>query len=105
MEKGSFNTTDTGVAAGAEAVQAAVEDRYLVVRHISGYTDADSLIQILDEDDTVLWETRVEQDVTGEGFAINIPDGVQAPISKGIKGKVVTSTAACRVNISGYTRN
>lgn len=104
MKYGSFNQTQAGVGS-AEAVQTAVEDRYLVVTHISGFTDVDSKVQILDEDDNILWETNIEQDITGEGFVINIPDGVQAPISKDIKGKVVTGSAACRVNISGHTRN
>ena len=99
----NFSATASGTTS-ATATQAAATNRRHVCTHISGYTDADSLVQILDGDDTVLWETKIEQDLTGQGFQIGIPDGIEAPAGKAIKGKVATGSAACRVNISGYTK-
>jgi len=75
----------------------------MVCRHISGHSDVDTIIQITDEDDTLLFETKLVTGQNGNGFSIAIPDGVSPSTSnKGIKGKVASSTADCQVTVSGY---
>ena len=99
-----WTETATGTNAGATATKAAAAGREHFVDQISGFTDADSLIQIINEATTVLWEIKIVVASNGQGFAINIPGGVHSGIAgQTLAGKIVSSTAACRVNISGHT--
>lgn len=102
-----WTETATGTNAGATATKAAstgTPAREHFVDQISGFTDADSLIQIKNQAGTVLWEIKIVVTTNGQGFAINIPGGVHSGTGgQSISGVIASSTAACRVNISGHT--
>jgi hypothetical protein len=101
----TWDETAAGTASGATATHAAVTNRIHVVRHISGHTDADSLIQILGgaAGATVIYETKIDVSLNGFGFSINIPDGIHGDPGIAVAGKVASSSADCQINISGYS--
>lgn len=92
-----------GTTAGASATHAAATGTCHRITHISGHTDADSFIRIYDNNTSgaILWEVLLDVSLNGNSFAINIPHGVRATPGNAIVGRVETSTADCRVNISG----
>lgn len=103
MPRITFNETAAGTAAGATATKAAAPGKIHKITHISGHTDLDSILRIEDEDTNILWQMKIEQDITGEGFSIEIPDGVKAPQGKAISGIIASSSADCQINISGFS--
>jgi len=100
-----FSVTTAGTNAGATATQAAATGKIHIVRHISGHTDADSIIQVLGgaAGATVIFETKIDVSLNGFGFAISIPDGIVGVPGVAVSGVIATSTADCQVNISGYS--
>jgi hypothetical protein len=102
---GSWNETQAGTNAGATATHAAVTGRLHAATHISGYSDADSIITIHDGDGTAttLWATKLMVATNGQGFAINLPNGVKGTSGNAISAKIASSTAACQINIIGTT--
>mgnify|MGYP003630899253 CR=1 FL=1 len=98
---GSFHETLAGTDSGAAATHAAKSDKYFVVTHISGHTDTDSLLRILDGTD-VVWESAI--DISLEGIQIKSPPGLNIVCSKGNKADfvIVSSTSDCQANIGGY---
>ena len=101
----TWNETQAGTDSGATAEHDADPGRTHVVRHISGHTDADALIQILGGSDgaTVVWQTKIDVSANGEGFVINLADGIIGEQGIKVGGKVDTSTADCQINIAGYS--
>lgn len=97
-----WSATAAGTNGGATATQAAVSGVAHFVTSISGHTDTDSLIQILD-DTTVVWQSAI--DISVEGFQIKSPANLCVPITPGnaCSVKVVTSTSDCQVNGNGYS--
>ena len=94
-----FSATAAGTNSGATATEGAVAGRTHVVTEISGHTDTDSLIQILDGA-AVVWQSKV--DVSVDGLSFSFP-GLNVLCSNGVAagGKVASSTTDCQVNISG----
>jgi len=97
-----FDATAAGTNAGATATQAAPgAGKNHFVTHISGHTDTDSLIQILDGA-TIVWQSALDVSVDGISFCFDV--GNVAISSNAAAGaKIATSTTDCHVNISGYT--
>ncbi len=88
-----------GTNLGATATHAAAANRTHFVTELSGHTDLDSLVQILDGT-TVVWESYVDVSA-GRAFSFS----VHVPITAGTacSGKIDASTADCYVNLGGYT--
>jgi hypothetical protein len=97
----AWSETAVGTDSGAEATHAADTDGQHFVTHISGWTDADSLIQIK-ESTTIKAEWKI--DISVSGLSFNIALGAW-PVTDAtaVVAKVVTSSADCQVNMSGYT--
>jgi len=97
-----FSETAAGTNGGATATKAAATGKAHFVTSISGHTDTDSLIQILDGS-TVVWQSAI--DISVEGFQIIPPAGLLIPITPATacSAKIVTSTSDCQVNFNGYT--
>ena len=96
----SWSETDAGVDDGATATRAAATGRQHFVTRISGHTDVDSIVKILDGS-TIKWEIFVDVSVN-PAFSFDVDD---IPITPGTacSGVVVGSTADCQVNLQGYT--
>ncbi len=97
-----FDATAVGTNAGATAIQAAPgAGLNHFVTHISGHTDTDSLIQILDGA-TVVWESKIDVSLEGTSFGFYVGN-VAISSNAAAGGKIASSTTDCQVNISGYT--
>jgi len=99
----TWSETGTGTNDGATAIHAAstigAANRTYFVTNISGHTDMDSIVQVLDGT-TVKWETAVAVAAGRDfGFPVHIPITPATACS----GKVVTSASDCAVNIQGYS--
>jgi hypothetical protein len=89
-----------GTNSGATAPHAAATGKMHVATSLSGHTDADSLLQIIDGT-TVVWETKL--DVSLVGIHFSFPVWVPATPGAAISGKIASSSADCHVHICGYT--
>lgn len=99
-----WNETTAGTTSGATTTKAGISGQLLVCRHISGHSDVDTIIQITNDDDTVLFETKLVTGQNGNGFSIAIPDGIHSGVTGGgLKGKVASSTSDCQVTLSGFS--
>lgn len=99
----SWNETAAGTDSGATATHAAAAGKMHFAEHISGHSDADSIIQIIEDGSTVLWETKLVTAQNGNGFAVNVPRGIHAQPGLSIAGKVVSSSSDCQVNLAGFS--
>lgn len=96
MSKADFHETAAGTTSGATASEART-GKTLQALVVSGHTDAESEVHVLNGADTVLGAVKV----AAGGFefysgAISL-DGT-------LKAKIVTSSAACQVNLYGQVR-
>jgi len=97
-----FSATAAGTSAGATATKAASgAGTNHFVTHISGHTDTDSLIQILDGS-TVVWESKIDISLEGTSFGFDVGNVVISS-NAAAGAKIASSTTDCQVNISGYT--
>lgn len=98
---GCFSVTAAGTDSGATATKAAVTRRAYFVTSISGHTDTDSVLQILDGT-TVAWEGKIDISVEGWQFGYFFPTPIVCTAGNLAAGKVVTSTSDCQVTITGF---
>lgn len=99
----TWSETGNGTNDGAQATRAAsvigAANRTHFVTHISGHTDLDSIVQVLDGT-TVRWESFVDVSTSRSfGFPVHIPITPATACS----GKIVSSASDCAVNIEGYS--
>lgn len=88
-----------GTSDGATATHTAIANRQHFITTISGHTDLDSLLQILDGT-TVVWETYVDVSVSR---SFNHTIHVSITPGTACSGKIASSTGDCFVNIQGYS--
>ena len=101
LASSTYSDTAAGTTAGATATLPTNEGHAWIVESFSGYSDADSVIEIRDEDDNVLWKNRIL--LGGEAFAnFSVCPAVRCAAAKGLKGVIVTSTDECQVNIGAH---
>jgi len=93
-----WTETAAGTTAGATATHAATVNTVHVITRISGHTDTTSIVQALDGSDAVLEEFRVAP------YLFNIACKIPAPVGVAVKGKIVSSTADCQVNLEGESQ-
>lgn len=100
--KRPWSETQAGTNAGATAAHSAETGVTHFVTHISGHTDTDATVQILD-DSTVVWETKI--DISLEGTQIKPAENLCIPITPGnaCSAVISASTADCQINVGGYS--
>ncbi len=96
----AWSATQLGTDAGATATKAAKTGVAWIITEVSGHTDKDCLIQVLDGS-TVL--AQWSHDVSVQGFGFGPFVGLW-PCTGGASaaGKISTSTADCQVNVCGF---
>jgi len=101
MNEHKFSVLAIGTNTGATASEAAVTGKHHFVTCVSGHTDKDSIIQVLDGT-TVVWENKF--DITLEGTSFHFPE-LCIPCTGGAKAdaKLSSSTTDCAITINGYT--
>lgn len=105
-EQNGFSATAAGTDSGASATFTNPKaSAFCCVTAISGHTDENSLLQILEENGTtVLWQGWIPG-VTSPQFHFTFPDGIfSGTAGNNVIGKIVTSLADCQVTISGHWR-
>lgn len=90
-----------GTNAGATATEAAVVGKKHMITSLDGWSDAASLIQILD-DTTVIKEWKLLADTP---FSKEFFPPLEISADKLASGKIAASTADCHVSIDGFTVN
>jgi len=96
-----WTATTAGTNAGATATKAAATGDTHFVTHVSGHTDADATLQLLDGS-TVLAEWSI--DISVEGFQFYSVSGLWPITSATACSAVISASAAdCQVNLGGFT--
>lgn len=94
----AWSATAAGTDSGATVTKDALAGVAWIVLEVSGHTDTDSVIQVLDGA-TVLAEFKIDISVEGFSFAYS---GLWIGTAGGaVSVTVATSTAACQVNACG----
>jgi hypothetical protein len=99
---GVWHENDEGTNNGASAVRAAEVNRQHFVTRVSGHSDLDTIIRILDGT-SVIWEVYMDVSATGGSFSVDV--GV-IPITPGqsVTLSIVSSTIDCHANMTGFSR-
>lgn len=102
-QRGSeWSEKTAGTAAGATATHAAVTGAKHYITDVDFWTDADSLLQILDGT-TVVKEWKLDVSVGGLSLHRSFRTPVIGTAGNLVSAKIVTSSADCHVSMQGYS--
>ena len=94
-----------GTNSGAIATQPAAANVIHKIFWVQFFTDADSILQILD-DTTVEWEGKLDVDVAGWNYPFYFPVPLIGSSGKKVVAKIASSSSDCHVSFGGFsTRN
>jgi len=98
----AWSETTAGTDSGATATHAAASGITHIVTSISGHTDTDSTLRVLDGT-TVVWEGKI--DISVEGTQIKSPPGLMIVCTPGNKADFVisSSTSDSQANANGFS--
>ena len=98
-----WNAYAAGTNAGATATKSAGGDG---VRHkvcqISGHTDKDSVVSIIDGI-TTIWEIAIDVDVDGKWFHATFPEPLQGTPNTALTAVIASSTTDCFISFGGFS--
>jgi len=97
---GAWDATAAGTTAGATATKAAVAGKSIVVTHVSGHVDADSIITLNDAG-VIIAQWKI--DVSVEGFSFAFSGCWMLDTAAAATAVIASSTADCQVNMLGFT--
>lgn len=97
-----WNEIQAGTSSGATATKAAISGMIHKVCQLSGHTDKDSLVQILDGS-TVIFEVSRDVDVEGKTFHFTFPEPLQSTAGNAMSAVVADSTSDCFVSFGGFS--